>query len=112
MYETEIQNKIRLLLSQQGFIIFRNNVGAWKHPNGQWIKYGLCEGSSDLIGWRSLIITPDMVGKQIAQFVAIETKRPKKSKISQSQSHFIHVVQKSGGLGIIASSVEDIKDNF
>ncbi len=110
MYESEIQNKIRLKLSQLGFILFRNNVGAWRHPSGAWIKYGLCEGSSDLIGWRPLIITSDMVGSKIAQFVAIETKRPSKSRVSERQSHFVNVVQKNGGVGIIVSSIDDLKE--
>ncbi len=112
MYESEVQNKIRLKLSQLGFILFRNNVGAWQHRLGHWIKYGLCEGSSDLIGWRPLIITSDMVGSKIAQFVAIETKRPSKSRVSAKQSHFVNVVQKSGGVGIIASSIEDLEEFF
>ena len=28
---------------------------------------GLCEGSGDLIGWRTVEITPEMVGQRIAQ---------------------------------------------
>lgn len=112
MYESEVQNTIRLKLSQCGFILFRNNVGAWKNSKGHWIRYGLCEGSSDLIGWRPLIITADMVGKKISQFVAVETKRSSKSRVSAKQSHFVNVVKNSGGVGIIASSIEDLEDIF
>ena len=110
MYESEVLNKIKQTLSKLGFFLFRNNVGAWKNPRGQWIKYGLCEGSSDLIGWRPLVITADMVGKTIAQFVAIETKRSKKARVSEKQTHFVNMVLKSGGMGLIASSTEDLKE--
>ncbi len=110
MLESEVQNKIRLKLSKLGFILFRNNVGAWKHPSGRWIKYGLCEGSSDLIGWRPVLITQDLVGNKIAQFVEFETKRPEKSRVSVQQSHFVNVVQKSGGVGMIADSIENLEE--
>ena len=111
MYESEIQNQIKKILHQLGFTMFRNNVGAWRNPRGHWIRYGLGgPGGSDLIGWRPIMITPDMVGSKIAQFVAIETKRPSKSKVTDQQSHFIHVVKECGGIGIIASSIADLKE--
>lgn len=34
--------------------LFRNNTGAWKDPSGRIVKYGLCKGSSDLIGWTAV----------------------------------------------------------
>jgi hypothetical protein len=33
-------------------------------------------GSADLIGYRSITITPDMVGQQVAVFASIEVKTP------------------------------------
>jgi hypothetical protein len=110
MLESEVQSKIKQKLTKLGFILFRNNVGAWRHKSGRWIQYGLCKGSSDLIGWRPLIITADMIGKKIAQFVAIETKRNAKSKATEKQINFVDTVQKSGGVGIIASSFENLKE--
>ena len=62
---------------------------------------GLCEGSSDLIGWVSREITPDMVGKRIAQFLAVETKSPK-GRASSEQKNFIAAVKKAGGAAGIA----------
>ena len=38
------------------------------------MRFGLCKGSSDLIGLRVLEITPKLVGQRLAQFVALEVK--------------------------------------
>lgn len=70
------------------------------------MTYGLCEGSSDLIGWRTRIITAEDVGKPIAQFVAIEVKS-KTGRATKDQNSFIYTVQKAGGIAGIARSVQD-----
>lgn len=98
--------------------IFRNNVGtgvAYDFKNKKLIEpvrvieYGLCKGSSDLIGWKSVEITQNMVGKRVAIFTAIETKRPTKSKTSDEQNNFIAAVQAAGGIGLIAKSEKDLE---
>lgn len=67
-----------------GVQLFRNNVGAFEDKTGRWLRYGLANDtpalndalkSADLIGWRSVIITPEMVGRTIAQFLSRECKR-------------------------------------
>ena len=63
-------------LSMLGLRMFRNTVGACATAAGGWIQYGLSIGSSDLIGWRSVEVTPEMVGKRVAIFAAVEVKRP------------------------------------
>jgi hypothetical protein len=37
---------------------------------------GLVKATADLIGWRSITITPDMVGTTVAIFASIEVKTP------------------------------------
>ena len=39
------------------------------------VKYGLYKGSSDLIGWKSIEITPEMIGQRFAVFVSVEVKK-------------------------------------
>lgn len=68
---------------------------------------GLCEGSSDLIGLKRVVITPDMVGQTIAQFLAIEVKTPK-GKPKPKQNNFLDVVNGAGGIGMVARSVDDL----
>lgn len=70
------------------------------------IEFGLIKGSSDLIGWRQLTITPDMVGMHVAQFVAIEVKDAT-GRLQPSQGVFIGQVNGAGGLAGIARSAED-----
>lgn len=74
---------------------------------GRLVRYGLCPGSSDLIGLRQVTITPDMVGQTIAQFVAIEVKD--RGRVTPEQERFITMVLQAGGLAGIARSVDDAR---
>lgn len=104
--ESAIQQAIRLL-SRGSIRLFRNNTGALKDAQGRLVRYGLCTGSSDLIGFRSLEITPDMVGTTVAQFVAIEVKD--RGRATPEQQAFIAMVHQAGGLAGIARSVDDAR---
>ena len=112
MSETGEQSRIMLALgSQQHIRVFRNNVGLYQNTKtGNWIRYGLCVGSADLIGWREITITPDMVGTKIAQFMSIECKAPKKSiKPGSPQEAWFFAVKRAGGVALCARSVEDVR---
>ncbi len=104
MNETNLMHSI--MLANHGCRLFRNQTGALKDETGRLVKFGLCKGSSDLIGMKSITITPDMVGKKIAAFVAIEVKTPN-GKPTPEQLHFVNRVKELGGLAGIARSVED-----
>ena len=109
MSEQGVQQAIRLALGQHpGIRAFRNNVGAYKAPDGRVIRYGLLPGSGDLIGWRSVVITPDMVGQRFAQFMSIEVKTPK-GTVRPEQQVWADNVRKAGGIAVIARSVEDVQ---
>jgi hypothetical protein len=82
--ESHIDSLIMLEAAQKDVTLFRNNVGACQDKTGRLIRYGLANEStemnaqiksSDRIGWRTVIITPDMVGNPIAQFVMREIKK-------------------------------------
>lgn len=82
--EHKVQDDARLLASQMGWRLFRNNKGVLPDARGVPVRFGLCNEtaalgkrlrSSDLIGIRPVIITPDMVGSTIGQFVAREIKK-------------------------------------
>lgn len=72
--EHEIQQRIRLACGRGPVRLWRNNTGALVDQQGRFVRFGLCKGSSDLIGLRALEITPEMVGQRLAQFVALEVK--------------------------------------
>ncbi len=104
MNETNLMHAI--MLANHGCRLFRNNTGAIKDAEGRLVRFGLCKGSSDLIGLKPITITPEMVGKKIAAFVAIEVKTPT-GKPTAEQLHFIDRVKAFGGIAGIARSVED-----
>jgi len=118
MLESNVQKLIQLTASKLGVVLFRNNVGqGWigqmnrlsdgsihiRSPRP--LEAGLHKGSSDLIGWKSVQITPDMIGKRVAIFTAVEVKAG--TRPTQEQLVFIEQVRKAGGIAGIARSPEE-----
>lgn len=83
----------------------RNNIGAYFDPKTQrMIQYGVCNpGGSDLIGWTTVEVTPEMVGTRLAVFTAVEVKAPN-GRATEAQLNFISQVLKAGGFAGIARS--------
>lgn len=103
MSETSIMRSIQIAISRIGARVFRNQVGKYKLENGAWLSSGLVPGSSDLIGWTPVTITPGMVGRRVAVFTAIEVKRPKEH-LRPNQADFLRVVSDFGGIAIVGRS--------
>lgn len=125
--------QIQLIAADRGVCLFRNNVGqgwagkAYIHRGAPFraeirggdvivrqarpLQSGLCVGSSDLIGWRTITITPDMVGQTIAQFVASEVKA-ENGKLTEEQIAFINAVHSAGGFACVPRSVDEARDFF
>jgi ribosomal protein S19 len=93
--------------------IFRNNVGlGWvgkvvKHSAKEIIleyprplRAGLMPGSGDGIGYTTITITPEMVGKKLAVFTSIETKSSK-GDIRDQQITWAKNVQNAGGIALV-----------
>jgi hypothetical protein len=103
--ETFVVAEVRAaILAVEGVIPYRNNTGALKDENGRLVRYGLADGSSDLIvcAW--------------GRFVAVECKREKPAWLKpgsrakpsaheQSQIDFIAQVEQHGGVGGFAWDV-------
>ena len=118
--EAEIQKSVQLAISENGAVAFRNNSGtAWvgeitRFPNGDLVikrprvlHAGLCTGSSDLIGYHSIIVTPDMIGSKVAIFMAIECKTLR-GRLSPKQKNFLGRVSDAGGIAFVAKSAADV----
>ncbi len=103
--EHEIQQRIRLACGRGPVRLWRNNTGALVDQQGRFVRFGLCKGSSDLIGLRSVVVTPEMVGQRIAQFVALEIKAPQ-GVISPEQQAFLRLVQQLGGVAAACRSIQ------
>lgn len=118
-------NLTRRILREHGsrpdLRLFRQNVGvAWagdvvsrNHNTITLARYrplhaGLCPGSSDIIGLRSIRMTEDMVGQRLAMFAAIEVKTGRQ-KPTKEQRAFLEMVGEKGGLALVARSVDDVE---
>ena len=104
--EQSIQQHIRLTCSTGSTRLFRNNTGTLRDQHGRPVSFGLAKGSADLIGWRTVTITPEMVGTQVAVFTSIEVKTPT-GRIRPEQQQWLDAVQAAGGIAGVARSVED-----
>lgn len=93
--EANIQSDILIALSKAGATVWRNNTGALKDGTGRLVRYGLCNGSSDIIG-----ICAD------GKFLAVEVKKTT-GRATEYQLRFIDAVRAKGGRAGVARSVED-----
>jgi hypothetical protein len=136
MKETDLMHVIQAELCRDPMVrLFRNNVGnGWVGADvtttyapllretargaagiltvlaaARRIQFGLGVGTSDLIGLRSIEITPDIVGRRIATFVAVEAKGSH-SRTTEEQKTFIEVVNSLGGRAGLARSVDDARE--
>lgn len=74
------------------------------HP--RQVAFGLCPGSGDAIGWRTLLIAPDMIGARIAQFMSWEMKYGT-GRADDKQEKFHAAVVNAGGCSGIVRGVAD-----
>lgn len=119
MTESNLGKLIQMKLSKVGVRLFRNNVAlGWvgktqffRHPGRVFIDVqpgdvlirqarplhaGLCEGSSDYIGYNSNGL-----------FTAVEIKSDS-GRPTDAQINFIEQVRSVGGIAVIARKLEDV----
>lgn len=88
--------------------------------HARFIKFGLLTpsakngkthgGTLDLVGWRSVEITPDMVGKRIAQYCEFDAKTPGYNQLSDDQKNRVDQIRMAGGVsGIFRRGPEGIE---
>ena len=106
MSEQQTQQAIRLALSRGDARLWRNNTGTLLDRQGRTVQFGLCKGSSDLIGLRSITIGPEHLGQRLAVFAAIEVKSAT-GRATPEQVAFIDTVAGMGGIAGVARSVSD-----
>ena len=98
MTEHDIQNEIRIRLSQLGFCVFRINTGKVKLHDGRWFDTGVPKGFSDLLAVKD------------GRAYCIEVKS-ENGKASPEQKHFLATMRDRYGCvaGIVRSADEAIK---
>lgn len=127
--EHQLQNDIRNELAGE-CLLFRGNVGKGWQGTGRPERFtrethvvaragdvllrgarpfdtGLPVGFSDLFGVTSVVITPEMVGKRVGVFFAMEVKD--QASATSEQANFLQAIKNNGGISGIARSVEDAR---
>jgi hypothetical protein len=122
--EGQVQKEIRLAANETDGLLLRNNSGVAietrKDGTRRAIRYGLGNTekklnetfkSSDLIGITPIMVRPDMLGRTIGVFTAIETKRRNwkyaGNPRERAQLHFIKVIRARGGIAGIVTCKKD-----
>ena len=95
MKEQNVQAACLVALSRAGCLVWRQDTGAYRAKSGALVRYGLCVGSSDIIG-----IAPD------GRFLAVEVKTDT-GRATEAQHRFIAAVRQAGGRAGIARSPDD-----
>ena len=106
--EQSIQQYIRLACSKGPVRLFRNNVGRLPDPRtGRWVEFGVGgKGAGDLLGWKRVTVTPEMIGSTVAVFASVEVKTPT-GRLRPEQQQWLEAVQAAGGIAGVARSVAD-----
>lgn len=106
MKESQLQREVRLALSAEGVVAWRNNIGTAEYWNvhkedADHVAYGVGgPGGSDLLG---------IVG---GRFVALELKAPgARTKPARAvlQAQFRALVQSAGGFACVVRSVDEAR---
>lgn len=126
MSEADLMRRLQIAASRLGARLFRQNSGmGWVGkiiktpgvytlgPNDVLIRnarpfHAGVEGMSDLGGWVSVEITPDMVGSTLAVVAQAEVKE--NARPTAAQLAWIAAVNKAGGRAGIARSEKDLAD--
>ena len=100
--EHEIQSDIRSL-SRGNIRLFRNSSGVCK-CRGATISYGIPgRGGADLLGWTTVTIGPEHIGRRLAIFTSLEVKAAK-GRATPEQNTWTAAVTAAGGIAGIAHS--------
>ena len=109
MKESAILKRILFACSRGCVRLWRNNIGQLQDREQNWIRYGIANpGGSDLIGFKTITVTEEMVGTKLAVFVAIEVKSAS-GTVTKHQQDFVDNVKSRGGIAGIARTVKEAK---
>lgn len=109
--ETALQNDILCALGQRiDALVWRNQVGKFRAIDDprRVVSVGT-RGSADILGVRSIVVGPELVGKTIGVAFAVEVKTPA-GRLSPVQARWAQAWQARGGEHCVARSVEDAVD--
>ena len=111
MTEAELMERVlRRLRKDPGLRIRRNLTGTFRSMNGiHTVQVGFGQGSADLIGWRSIVVTPELVGRRVAVFTALELKG-RRTPWQPGQKDFLRQAQEAGCIAGMARTLREAVD--
>ena len=102
------QDVLHTLGSDPDFIVWNHPTGTFFTREGHAVKAGR-PGSMDVIGCYRLVVTPDMIGREIGVAIGIETKHPKTGGQREIQKKFQKAWEMRGGVYVLTRTADDIK---
>lgn len=116
---------VQLRAGQYRCRLFKNNTGVAYTDGGRPVFFGLGNDGTkndesfrtpDDVGWTPVLITPEMVGKTVAVFTAIDSKKlgfivkPDYTKGTREygQNKFFNLVIQNNGIAGFASCAADV----
>lgn len=107
MTETALVRQLVAYGSTHGARLFRNNTGKLLDKDGRWVAFGLCVGSSDVIGWTPYTVRQADVGRTLAVFTAYECKVGRRVTTTE-QGAFLAAVKAQGGIAAVVRRLSDV----
>lgn len=120
--EAAIQTQVRLEASRLGGRLWRNSVGAGILQDGSFVRWGLCNDSTqlnkivksaDIIGLFPVTITPAHVGQIFGRFVSREIKAAgwkwRGTPHEVAQARWAEMINSLGGDAAIVSGVGSLE---
>lgn len=111
--ESLVNDAVIKVARLHGATLYRNRRGMVRLEHGGMFPYGLGpNGYPDLVGYKTITITPDMVSKRIAVYVGIESKRADKAKrtADDHQEDQLTVIRAAGGIAGVCRSAEEAEE--
>jgi len=109
--ESKVAADIRLAAPYFRVLLWRNNVGVLPDSRGVPVRFGLCNDSKRV---NERVKSADLIGlTRGGRFLAVETKAPGWTYTGKpreaAQLRFLNLVNAKGGVGLFATSVEDVE---
>lgn len=106
------EGKVNKAIIQAGRLygakLYRNRRGMLPLPNGGMLPFGLGPaGFPDEVGYLSIRITPDMVGKTVAVFMGVEAKTDT-GTVASHQEGALDELRRDGAIAGVARNAEDV----